>query len=354
MRLSSRERALRAIRREPTDCVAVAPYMYDLATVVTGVPVGEFCRDATTMAESQLALHRRIGQDVIAIGSDNYYIAEGFGCRTTNAVDEIPALERPAVEQLADIFDLRVPNPYSDGRMPVMLEAIGLVKQAVGDEVAVRSPGTGPFSLASHLLGSHVWLCEIGFAEAGMPEANAAALHHALDLATEALIRFGIACADAGADILHCGDSLASCDVISPATYRRYAFPYQQRVFQAWKNHGVHVSLLHICGDSTRVLDSYAETGADLVEIDHKADLAIAKRTIGNRVALIGNVDTVTELLEGTPECVRGASQRCIDQAGGGSGFVLGSGCIVPRHTPLENVIEMVRVAHSQPYPDES
>ena len=53
----------------------------------------------------------------------------------------------------------------------------------------------------------------------------------------------------------------------------------------------------------------------------------------------------VNDLLQGNPESVRAASQRCIQQAGGGRGFVLGSGCIVPRYTPIENLQEMVRVA---------
>jgi uroporphyrinogen decarboxylase len=249
------------------------------------------------------------------------------------------------------MFDLQVPDPHRDGRMPVMLEAIRILRQAVGDQVAIRSPGTGPFALASHLLGSQQWLCEVGMAQAGMEGSNEAALHHGLELATEALIRFGKACWDAGADLIHCGDSLASCNVISPATYRTYAFPYQQRVFQAWKDQGITGSLLHICGDSTQVLSLYADTGADLVEIDNMVDLATAKRLIGDRVTLMGNVHTVHDLLEGTSATVRAAAQRCIDQAGPGGRFILGSGCIVPRRAPLANVVEMVRVAHQQPYP---
>jgi uroporphyrinogen decarboxylase len=325
--------------------------MYDLAAVVADISVREFCQHAEAMVKAQLALHEIVGQDVIAVGSDNYYIAEGFGCRTTTGEEEIPALDKPAAENLSDVFDLQVPDPTTDGRMPLMLEAIRLIRKAVGNEVAIRSPGTGPFALASHLLGSQAWLCEVGFAEAGMPEANEVALHHALDLATKALIRFGKACWDAGADIIHCGDSLASCDVISPRTYKRYAFPYQRRVFAAWKEHGITSSLLHICGNSTKALDAYANTGADIVEIDNKVDLGFAKEQIGGRVALMGNVHTVEHLLKGTVQCVHDASQRCIDQAGSGGGFILGSGCIVPRHTPIENVVEMVRVAHQQTYP---
>ncbi len=232
-----------------------------------------------------------------------------------------------------------------------MLEAIKLMRKAVGDQVAIRSPGTGSFALASYLIGTEQWLMEIAMVDAGMEGANEAAVFHALELASDALIAFGKACWDAGADILHNGDSLASCDVISPRTYRRYAFPFQQKVFKAWAEYGVERKLLHICGNSTKVLDDYAATGADLVEIDNVVDMGVAKARIGDKVAIVGNVHTVTELLQGTPATVAASAQRCIDQAGAGGGFLLGSGCIVPRYSPIENVRALVQVAHSQPYP---
>jgi uroporphyrinogen decarboxylase len=351
--LTSRERVLRAVRRQPTDCVAAMPYMYDIAAETAGIPVLEYCTNPDAMVRAQLALHARVGQDVIAIGSDNYYIAEGFGCQTTRDPDEIPSLIKPPLESIADVFDLGAPDPYRDGRMPVMLEALKLARAAVGDAVALRSPGTGPFALASYFIGSQQWLLEVAMVEHELEEANEAAVLHALELSTEALIRFGKACHDAGADILHCGDSLASCNVISPATYARFSWPYSKRVFEAWHAHGARNCILHICGNSTRVLDLYAGTGADMVEIDHAVDMGEAKRRIGQQTALVGNVHTITELLDGTPETVRASAQRCIDQAGAGGGFLLGSGCIVPRYTPLANLQEMVRVAHSQPYPEQ-
>ena len=226
-----------------------------------------------------------------------------------------------------------------------MLEAIRLVRRELGESVAIRSPGTGPFALASYLVGTQRWLMQVGLVQGQLPDANEPAVRRALELATEALIRFGRACRDAGADIIHCGDSLASCDMISPQTYRQFAFPYQQKVFQAWREYGIQGSLLHICGNSTPVLEDYRDTGADLVEIDHKVDLAHAKRTIGDRVVLIGNVNPVAELLQGTRASVRAAAERCIAEAGP-TAFILGSGCLVPRRTPLENVRELVQVAH--------
>ena len=235
--------------------------------------------------------------------------------------------------------------------MPVMLEATRLVRQAVGDEVAIRTPGTGPFALASYFIGTQEFLIEIGMAKAGMPESEPEAIHRALDLAADALIAFGKASVDAGSDLLHCGDSLASCDVISPADYEEWAFPYERKVLRAWKEYGAK-TLLHICGDSSKVLDLYAQTGADVIEVDHKVDLALARSIVGDRACVIGNVDPVTVLLQGTPEQVRGRIGGLPRGAAGGGGYILGSGCVVPRITPLENVRAMVETAwHSDPVP---
>ena len=105
--------------------------------------------------------------------------------------------------------------------------------------------------------------------------------------------------------------------------------------------------MLHICGDSTKVLHLYADTGADIVEIDHKVDLAMAKQAIGDKTCLLGNVDTVSALLLGTPDLVRHDAEACISAAAANGRYMLGSGCMVPRPTPVENVKAMVEVAHS-------
>jgi uroporphyrinogen decarboxylase len=319
--------------------------MYDLAAVVAGVGLRDFYLDASAMVRAQLSLHEIVGQDVICVGSDNYYIAEGFGCKTTRSDDELPSLAAPPLASIEDVYDLEVPDPRTQGRMPVMLEAIAMLRRAVGEEVAIRSPGTGPFALASYFVGTQEWLLEVALAEAGSEEGKEAAVHHALGLATQALIEFGKACFDAGADLIHCGDSLASCNVISPRTYERFAWPYQKRVFDAWREHGITTGLLHICGDSTKVLDLYRDTGAGVIELDSAVDLAYASRRLDGTATIIGNVNTVTELLQADTSRTEAAARRCIEQTQGRN-FILGSGCIVPRHTPVENVQMLVRVAH--------
>lgn len=336
------------LERRAVDSVPVGPMMADLGATAIGASVRQYATDAEVMARGQLALHEQVGQDIIFLSCDNYYLAEGFGCVAELPPDETPHLLEPALDSLGDVYGLEVPDPLTDGRMPVFIEATRLVRAAVGDEVAIRTTGTGPFALASYFVGTQEFLIEVGMAKAGLPGSNPDAIHHALGLAADALIAFGKASFDAGSDLLHCGDSLASCDVISPADYEEWAFPYERRVIQAWKDYGAK-TLLHICGDSTKVLDLYADTGADVIEIDHKVDLAHAKEVVGGRASVIGNVDPVTVLLQGTPERVLEVSRACLDAAAAGGGYMLGSGCVVPRIAPLENIRTMVRAAREYP-----
>ncbi|MGD0982837.1 MAG: uroporphyrinogen decarboxylase family protein [Acidimicrobiales bacterium] len=349
MTLSSRERVLRTVHHGTADCLPVGPFMYDLAAVASGVALRDYYLDASAMTWAQLRLQELVGQDVICVGADNFYIAEAFGCETSRTDDELPSLVAPPLSSIEEVYGLEVPDPMTQGRMPLMLEAIELLRHAVGDEVALRAPGTGPFALASYFVGTQQWLLDVALAEAGLDEGKEAAVHHALGLAAAALIAFGNACFDAGADLIQCGDSLASCNVISPRTYERYAWPYQKRVFSEWREHGISTGLLHICGDSSKVLELYRDTGAGLIEIDSAVDLAEAARRLEGSATIVGNVDTVSELLQADPGQTEAAARRCIEQTCGRN-FILGSGCLVPRYTPIENVRTLARVAHEHRY----
>jgi uroporphyrinogen decarboxylase len=238
--------------------------------------------------------------------------------------------------------------------MPVYLEAIERLCGMAGPEAVIRAPGTGPFSLAGHLMGTQNFLTCLGLLRAEADEDAAAALTDLLHLSTEALIRFSRACLRAGARIIQAGDSLASSDMISPAMYRTWAFPFERRFFAAinglCRERGAY-TLLHICGDNSRILRDMAETGAMIVEIDSKVDLGQAKRAIGSAVCLMGNLDPTTVLLQGTRETVEQAARAAIAAAAAGGRFILGSGCEVPVDTPVDNIIAMIRTARRSRYP---
>lgn len=339
------ERIRRTLARQPIDRLPVGPYLANWTASFAGIPLSTYCTDARQMAAVQLAAWERLGQDVIFPDADNYYLAEGFGCVSCLYEDNFPALERPALEHPQQVFELEVPDPYRDGRMPVYLEATQRIAEQVGDQAVIRVPGTGPFAVASYLIGIEPFLVEVGQIQKGRDVSNAAAVERMLDLAAEAVTRFGLAQLRAGAHILQCGDSLASGSVISPVTFRRFVLPRHQKIFSTWKQAGA-ITVLHVCGNNARMLDLFAETGADIVAIDSLVDLRLAKETIGDRVCLIGNIDPVAVMLQGSAERVEAVAQECVNAAAAGGGYILGTGCEVPPGTPLENLQTLVRVAH--------
>ena len=347
--MNSLERVRTAARLGVADRVPVGPYLASWTARSCGISISRYCTDGQAMARAQLLAWEELGQDIIFPDSDNYYLAEGFGCRTEIHPDALPTLIQPAIAEFEQAFDLPLPDPTRDGRMPVILEAIEAIHARVGDEVCIRVPGTGPFSVASSLVGVERFLLEMALIQSGRNETHRAAVEHLLDLTTRTLIAFGLAELQAGAHLIQCGDSLASTNVISPEMYRIWVLPRQQQVFQAWKQAGA-LTALHICGDNTRTLDLFAQTGADIIAIDHAVDLALAKQKIGGRACLIGNLDPVAVMLQGTAGQVESAARGCLEAAAPGGGYILGTGCEVPPDTPLENLQALIGVGRGHHY----
>ena len=205
-------------------------------------------------------------------------------------------------------------------------------------------------------MGSERFLLELALAEQEPGGPGEEALRRLLELTTAALTAFATACLEAGAHLVQAGDSLASLDVISPAMYRKWAWPAERAFFAAInpvaERHGA-ATLLHICGQTTPILTAMADTCAHILEVDHKVSLTTAREQVGGRVCLLGNLDPVEVLWRGTPQSVTRAAHRAIGDGGGvgAIGFVLGSGCEVPVAAPRENLAAMVAAAHAHPIP---
>ncbi len=347
--MNSLERIRNSIARKKTDMTAVAPYMGNHGAAAAGVKLYDYYTKAEKMFEAQAGAWEKYRQDVMVMQSDNYYIAEGFGTEVTYYENSTPTFLKPAIKSIAEVGGLKIPDPWSDGRMHVYLEAIGMAARAYGSEIAIRGCGTGPFSLAGHIVGTQDFLLEI--AQAGHDEAssNKAAVLELMELTTEALLRFDIAQLQAGAHIVICGDSLASIDMISPDMYREYVLPYEKKLFASLKQYTEKYggySLLHICGNNTKILNEIASTGADIFEVDYKVDLKLCREKLPEKMCIMGNINPVT-LLTGSEAEVERAALDCLEAAGSGEGFILGTGCEVAIDTPPENMQRMIQTARS-------
>lgn len=351
--MNSNERFKTAVSLGEPDCVPVAPYSGLFGGVVGGALLDQYCQSGKVMAEAQLKMLELCDTDTVVAQSDNYYIAQGFGIEVEHHHNSIPTETNLVVNSLDDVYKLKIPNPAIDGRMPVFLEAINILSTKLKGEKIVRGPGTGPFSLAGHLMGLEKFLMELAMFEVNPDEKVEKALSHLMECTTEALVRFQKACIDAGADTVQAGDSLASLDMISPAIYTKWVFPYEKKFFAEINEYGREkevASILHICGDTTKILTQMADTGAQILEIDSKVDLKTAKKLVGDRVCLMGNIEPSAVLLQGTTTEVEKACRAAIEDSWRGGGFILGSGCEIPPKAPVENIKEMVSVGRSYVY----
>jgi uroporphyrinogen decarboxylase len=152
-------------------------------------------------------------------------------------------------------------------------------------------------------------------------------------------------------DLLLLGGS-GTLTLSSPELVRKYALPTIKKVCRMAKQAGV-LTMLHSCGKSMAFLDMLVnETELDCVNPLEAppmgdVDLAEVKKLYGNRIALMGNLQTTTVMLRGTPEDVEKAAKKAIDDAAEGGGFLLSTGDQRGRDSPPENLFKLVEVART-------
>jgi uroporphyrinogen-III decarboxylase len=118
-------------------------------------------------------------------------------------------------------------------------------------------------------------------------------------------------------------------------------------VVNGWKR-DFHVPVIyHVCGDTLPIMPAIPSTGIDILSADHAISLKSAREGVGSTICLMGNVDPITVMWNGTPERIREESLRCIDEAGADGRFILSAGCEVPKDTPIQNIQALVMAAKS-------
>jgi uroporphyrinogen-III decarboxylase len=152
---------------------------------------------------------------------------------------------------------------------------------------------------------------------------------------------------DLGIRILRLNDSVANMSVISPKHWRTFIFPHIREVCTELHHYHPKVKIYcHICGNILPIAEDLVETGLDCIgpldPLGHFAPGEVRKR-VGDAVSLMGGVNTLS-FIDSTPEEIIEEARGCILQAGEKGGYILGSGCVVPRDAKKENV-EALRIA---------
>ncbi len=337
--MNSKQRVDAVIKRRLPDRVPVCLHNFLSAAREAGVTMQQYRTDPEAIARTHLQAVEKYGYDCILIDLDTTMIAEAMGARSDAAADEPGHIAAPAIHSLEELGQLKPVDPARDGRIPVLLEAVRILAKAVGSEISIRGNcDQGPFSLACLLRGNEDFLMDLA-EEPDNPD-----ITRLLEICYQSHLAVHRAVAGAGAHFTSLGDSFSGPDVISPAMFEQFSRPFEERLVRDLAADDIF-TVIHICGNTTRILESLGAYDFCGFELDYKTDAALAKNTVGKNHVLFGNIDPSGVVARGTAEQVREAASRLIGIWKPGGGFILNAGCAIPAGTPPENIHALVRAA---------
>ncbi len=329
-------------RGEPVDRLPCVPIVGNTAARVIGVKISDFRGSGKLIAKAQVEAYRLFKYDVIRIFTDLYTQAEAMGAKIHYPDDETAYHVGPAINSVAEIDHLQPADPYRDGNLPHFLEAMKIAVDEVGNEAVVTGALTAPFTNASFLIGTEQ-LVKLTYK-------NPEAVHRLCRLSLETSLRYAKAIIDTGC-APSLTDPMSSCAIIGPRQFKEFSYPYLKELIDYIHSRGKTVTL-HICGNTAKVWDLMAATGADCLSIDTDADLLAARQAIGEKVRLMGNVRPSETMLMGSPEDVRREVIECVLKCyDNPKGYIVASGCSLPTETPFANIHAMLDTVREIGYP---
>jgi uroporphyrinogen decarboxylase len=340
--MNSYERVMSCFQGKRPDRVPIVPIVREWCCKQANMTLSETIEEVEKHVFSQYYCARKFGYDLVfgLIGTSEE--SEAMGSVLKYGEGYLPMISSYVIKDYQiDLPKLRIPNPYKDKRLPLILEGITRLKELCDGEIPVAGSVQAPFRHAAMLRGPENLMRDLF--------KNRENARRLMELATDSLIVWGLAVVEAGADIVWLPDPVASGDAVSCKAYKDWVLPYTQRVVSAIKKTGIKV-LMHICGDTSDRLKTLASTGVDGLSLDAKVDFGFARETLGPDYLLMGNVEPTDPLTLGTPESVYEHSKKVIEQAGKEGHFFLSSGCIIPGEAPVENMEAMFRAGHEAVY----
>ncbi|UCD68243.1 MAG: uroporphyrinogen decarboxylase [Betaproteobacteria bacterium] len=293
-----------------------------LATEVTLQPLARFPLDAAILFSDILTI-----PDAMGLG---LYFAEGEG----------PRFHRPLREEW-EIRNLDVVDPAA--HLGYVLDAVSQIRKALDNEVPLIGFSGSPYTLACYMIEGRG---KTEFHEIKrMLYARPDLLHTILDVTAQSVVAYLNAQIEAGAQAVMIFDTWGGS--LSEAAFREFSLAHIQRICADLHQtrDGQRVPRIVFTKGGGQWLEALAECGADALAVDWTTDLGAARRRVGDRVALQGNLDPA--ILLTTPDVVEREASRVLASFGHGNGHVFNLGHGVSQFTPPENVAALIDAVHA-------
>ncbi len=328
--MTPKERMTAFAKGEEMDRIPIIPHMGVTLAPSVGITTKEYYFDPEKMAEAEIILFERLRQDSVSVSTTLRGMAEAMGAEIIYPENGISLLGKEAAENEEDIDNLKIIDPYKDGKLPILFEAIEIIRDRIGDEAAIGANLSGPFSVAASVIGTEKLLRWI----VKKPQT----VHKMMNIITKNNEMFIKAMGERG---FGCGfsDPVSSMSLIKLNHFREFSLPYLKENIAHVKKYSGKKATVHICGKSKDLWESLLETEMGNFSLDNIEDLSEARDIMGESVTITGNVPPVDVMFLGKREDIRQSVKNCIEKGMGSTkGYFLGTGCQIPMGISLENL----------------
>ena len=291
----------------------------------------EVCKTPDLAAEVSLQPFRILGVDAIIVFSDILIPAEAMGMHL-ELNDAGPNLPSP-IRSAADVASLRIFDPEMETKF--LPEAIRRIVRSAGPSVPVLGFAAAPWTLACYMVE--------GKTKEGFSTVKSFLYHEPetfrrlLDKIAQATIPYLRAQIDAGACAVQLFDTW--CGELNLEDYEDFALPAVQQVISGISG---KVPVIYYTKASNHLMSVVGRSGATVLSVDWRVDLAALRKTLGSTIALQGNVDPA--ILLGPTGKIRKATQSALS-ALGGIGHILNLGHGIFKQTPVESARLFIETA---------
>jgi len=343
---------LKALMRQPTDYTPVwmmrqaGRYLPEYReSRKTAGSFLQLCKNAQFATDVTLQpLDRYPLLDAAILFSDILTVPDAMGLGLYFEEGEGPKFER-TLQQEADIKKLVVPDM---AKLQYVFDAVSSIRKALDGRVPLIGFSGSPWTLATYMVegkGGTDFLTT-----KKMAYARPDLLHHILETTAQTVIQYLNAQIMAGAQAVMIFDSWGGA--LSHNAYTEFSLNYMQKIVNGLikTNDGRKVPSIVFTKGGGLWLEAQAEIGSDALGLDWTVDIGSARKRVGDKVALQGNLDPA--ILLSTPEAIEKEVVSVLASYGKGHGHVFNLGHGITQWTPPENAAAMLTAirAHSQQY----
>ena len=330
--LSPKDRVLNLLNGEEVDRIPVFTGMGAVlleAMDQYGMKFSRIHQDALDMAKLSASTYKLYGLESVVAPYDVCMEAEILGAELNfyeKSTERIlyPTIREKSIETVDDIV---IPDDFEElGRVKMLREVIRLLKEDVGDEVAIGSYVLGPFTLAGQVMDLD------GFLKNSVKKPEETSM--ILERLSEVVIRYAETLKSMGVDYITLREMGAPADVISPRVFNKIVMPHLKEAIKGIEE----PNILHICGNTNPLFRGMSECGATAISVEKKADVRKMREELGENALIFGNIDGFGLLVKGTVDDVRTDVIKAIED--GVNGIM--PGCDIWPTAKGENIKAMV------------